>query len=260
MVDAQAPGVARRVRDLAYVTQSSADWTERLLEQIGSLFLLIKAYRRIESLTAATQADIRTAVGWTFKEEELPTENVVRDEWFVLGQRVTGEEALRVHRTWLWGRQTKQGALILEFAAGGQQFVPTFISGTCIVADLTFYPGNFPLRAVVKSQNETTQPSNGFSGYSHVNELLLSYADGLARNPWLETIPVSLDLIVPITRGDRWFAKDANQNLIPLSSQTNDGWQLTALSGGHPISIMGEWNGRVLLPLGVRAEGRYVEL
>jgi hypothetical protein len=42
--------------------------------------------------------------------------------------------------------------------------------------------------------------------------------------------------------------------------QSNEGWQLAALSGGYPILILGEWNGRSLLPLAVRAEGRYVEL
>ena len=259
MVDAQAPGVARRVRDLAYVNQSSADWTERLLAQIGSLFLLLKAYQRIETFPAATQADIRTAIGWTYKEDELPAENVVRDEWLVLGQRITGEETLRVHRTWLWGKRTQQAALVLEFAAGGQSFVTSFISGTSVDADLLFYPSAYPLRAALKNRYETRQ-ANGVVGCAKVDQLMMTYADGLSRNPWLETIPVCLDSVVPVNSGERWFAKDAAQKLLPLTSQANDGWRLVALSGGHPIVIIGEWNGRALLPLGVRADGRYVEL
>jgi hypothetical protein len=145
MVDAQAPGVARRIRDLSNVMHSGGDWTERLLSQIGSLFLLVKAYERIENFPPETQADIRTAIGWTQKEDELPQENVVRDEWLVLGQRITGDdEGLRVSRTWLWGKLIKRGALILDFAVGGQPLLPSFISGSSVDADLQIYPGNYP--------------------------------------------------------------------------------------------------------------------
>jgi hypothetical protein len=94
-MDAQAPGVARRVRDLSRVTYSGDGWIEQLLAQVSSLFLLLKVFERIETLPAATQADVRSAIGWTYKEEELPEENVVSDEWLVLGQRTTGDEVLR---------------------------------------------------------------------------------------------------------------------------------------------------------------------
>src|SRR5215216_2592094 len=120
LIDAQAPGVARRVRDLSRVPQSADGWIEQLLSKVSSLFLLLKAYERIETLSAATQADVRTAIGWNYKEDELPEENVVADEWLVLGQRTTGDEGLRVRRTWLWGRRIAKGALVLEFAAPGQ--------------------------------------------------------------------------------------------------------------------------------------------
>jgi hypothetical protein len=38
------------------------------------------------------------------------------------------------------------------------------------------------------------------------------------------------------------------------------GWKLLALSGGYPITIFGEWNGRSLLPISAWADGRHVEL
>src|ERR1041384_5374088 len=95
LIDAQASGVARRVRDLSRVAHSGDGWIEQLLTQVSSLFLLLKAYERIETLPAATQADVRTAIGWSIKEDEMPDENAVSDEWLVLGQRTTGEEGLR---------------------------------------------------------------------------------------------------------------------------------------------------------------------
>ncbi|HJY28679.1 MAG TPA: SWIM zinc finger family protein, partial [Pyrinomonadaceae bacterium] len=130
LIDAQAPGVARRVRDLAYLPQSGDGWIERLLAKVSSLFLLLKAYERIETLPVATQADVRSAIGWSVKEDELPDENVVADEWLVLGQRTTGEEGLRVRRTWLQGQRTAQGALVLEFAAPGQHLALDLLPAT----------------------------------------------------------------------------------------------------------------------------------
>src|SRR5687768_17153255 len=130
MIDAQAPGVARRVRELAWLTQSGDGWTERLLSQVSSLFLLLKAFERIETLPTATQADVRTAIGWNYKEDELPQENLVSDEWLVLGQRTTGDEGLRVRRTWLWGQRLAKGALVLDFAAAGQHLALDLLPGT----------------------------------------------------------------------------------------------------------------------------------
>jgi hypothetical protein len=34
-------------------------------------------------------------------------------------------------------------------------------------------------------------------------------------------------------------------------------WKLFAVSGGHPIDLFGEWDGRALFPLGALVEGGY---
>ena len=260
MIDAQAPGVARRVRDLSWLPQSGDGWTEQLLSQVSSLYLLLKAYERIETLPAATQADVRTAIGWTFKEDELPQENLVADEWLVLGQRLTGDEALRVRRTWLWGERTSKGALILDFAAAGQQLAMDFLSGTRTEAELIFYPSNYPLRAALKQRASTTRSLTEPRGYSSSDQLLTTYAGVLALNPWVEAMPAPLHTVVPVRRNEQWFARDVDGRLLSLRSSSTDAWKLMALSGGHPITIFGEWNGRSLLPISAWAEGRYVEM
>lgn len=260
LIDAQAPGVARRVRDLSRVPQSDDGWIERLLAKVSSLFLLLKAYERIETLTAATQADVRSAIGWSYKEDELPEENVVIDEWLVLGQRTTGEEGLRVRRTWLHGRGTAKGALVLEFAAPGQHLAPNLLPATTVEAELIFYPSNYPLRAVLRKRINTTRSLKEVSGYATSEQLLMTYAGVLSLNPWLEAIPALLQTVVPVRRGERWFARDSDARLLSLKSDATSGWNLLALSGGYPITIFGEWNGHSLLPISAWADGRYVEL
>lgn len=260
LIDAQAPGAARRVRDLAPTRRSGDDWAELLLVQLSSLFLLLKAYDRIETLSPPTQADVRTAIGWTTKEDELPAENLVRDEWLVLGQRTTGEEGLRVRRTWLWGQNTAKGALVLQFAAAGQHLAFDLLPGTRVDAELIFYPGNYPLRAVVKTRFNTTRSSQAMPGYPASDQLLTAYAGVLALNPWIETIPAPLQTVVPVRRGGNWFARDNSDRLLPMKCGSTTPWQLIALSGGSPITIFGEWNGRSLLPISAYADGRHVDL
>jgi len=260
LIDAQAPGAARRVRDLSRVSQYGEGWIEQMLTRVSSLFLLLKAFERIETLSAATQADIRSAIGWSYKEDELPEENAVADEWRVLGQRTTGEEALRVRRTWLWGQRTARGALILEFAVAGQHFAVDLLPGTNMEAELIFYPSNYPLRATVNKRINTSRSVKEISGYSTSEQLLTTYADVLALNPWVEAIPAPLQTVIPLRRSERWFARDTDGRLLSLRCEASLGWKLIALSGGYPITIFGEWNGQSLLPVTAWADGRQVQL
>jgi hypothetical protein len=260
LIDAQAPGAARRVRELSRVPQSGDGWIEQLLTKVSSLFLVLKAFERIETLSAATQADVRTAIGWSYKEDELPEENVVADEWLVLGQRTTGEESLRVRRTWLWGQRTAKSALILEFAVSGQHLAVDLLPGTSTEAELIFYPSNYPLRAAIKKRSNTSRTSQEISGYSSAEQLLTTHADVLALNPWIEALPAPLQTVVPVRRSERWLARDVDGRLLPLRCDATTGWKLIALSGGYPMTIFGEWNGQSLLPIAAWADGRRVEL
>jgi len=65
MVDAQAPGIAARLRLISGIPSASRDWPAKLLEQLGRLALLTHAYRRIDQLQAPLQEDVRQLIGWT---------------------------------------------------------------------------------------------------------------------------------------------------------------------------------------------------
>src|SRR5215207_1211146 len=92
MVDAQAPGLARMLRALAGIPASGEGWQARLLEQLALLHLLLEGYQRIETLPINTQADIRTAIGWSQNQDDLLAAAGLRDRWQIIGQRVEGED------------------------------------------------------------------------------------------------------------------------------------------------------------------------
>ena len=71
MVDAQAPGLATRLRRMAEIPGSSAEWPQKLLADLGQLALLTQAYARLAQLDPALQEDIRQSIGWTVKSDEI---------------------------------------------------------------------------------------------------------------------------------------------------------------------------------------------
>ena len=71
MVDAQAPGLADRLRALATVPYSGAGWDGRLLEEYALLRLLTLAYRGQEDLPAPLRDSVRSRIGFTVRQAEL---------------------------------------------------------------------------------------------------------------------------------------------------------------------------------------------
>lgn len=259
LIDAQAPGAARRVREMSSVAASAEGWAEALLARMGSLFLAVEGFKRLGALPEPVQADVRTYLGWTIKEEELAGEGVT-DRWTVVGQRTFEEERLRVQRTWLRGEQGGRDAALLDFAAPGQVLKSSLVVGTVVEAELVYYPSNYPLRAAIRQRHSAPVTGTNARGYASAESFLNAYADALARNPWVEVFPALLDEVIPVRRGEAWLVRDKAGLLLPLSPKADGGWKLLALGGGGPVTLFGEWDGRHLLPLSVRAEGRHARV
>jgi hypothetical protein len=260
LVDAQAPGAARLVRELARVPGSGEDWPERLLASLARLHLLTEAMRRLDALPEPVQADVRGAAGWTQRQDEVLAAGGVRDHWVVLGQWTGVEDRLRVQRTWLRGEASGRTALLLAFAAGGQPLEPGPTPGTRFGAELAFYPGAHPLRALVRERLSAPAAAPVLPGFATVPDALGEWAAALSRNPWTERVALPLLDVVPVRDGGRWLLRDREGRLLPLAGGGEVGWTLLAFGGAEPATVVGEWDGEALLPLAVAAAGRYLEL
>ena len=64
MVDAQATGMAARIKDCRDLVDSHRDWPRDMLVQLGHWQLIIDAVRRHESLSPEVKADVMAALGW----------------------------------------------------------------------------------------------------------------------------------------------------------------------------------------------------
>jgi hypothetical protein len=264
LVDAQAPGAARLVRQMATIPASGDGWPERLLDRMARLHLLLEGYGRIDSLPPDLAADVRTGLGWTTAQESLLELQGVRDQWAVVGRRITEDDRLRVQRTWLWGRETRRGALVLHFAPAGavrsetKPIDPTFVPGTAFDGTLVFFPSAAPLRAVVKERIGTVDwPAD--LGYAGVADAVATIADTDARMPWIETHPVLLRDATPTTLTPP-HVRDASGRSMPLSIRFQDRWRLLAMSGGASVPLFGEWDGEALMPITVWGETGAISL
>jgi hypothetical protein len=260
MVDAQAPGVATRLRRLSELPNTSPDWTGRLLDALGRLALLSEAFRRLDVLDDPLAESVRVEVGISLSQKEvLERGERVDDRWIVLGQRTEVEGRLTVRHTWLLGEDTRRYALVLQFAASGSPFAEGFVSGTAWKSELAFYPGAFPLRAIVRSRAGGETRVKRLPGHETIEAFLDHASQATALQPWLERLPTALSGVVPLLdgrlEGGRWLVRDRAGEALPLAG--GEHWTLLALSGGQPVNLAAEWDGEGLIPLGVVAGGTY---
>ncbi|MFI7421377.1 SWIM zinc finger family protein [Nonomuraea sp. NPDC049684] len=241
LIDAQAPGVAGLVSRLTQV-RAEDDWPGRLLEEYALINLLAVAHRRRAELPGPLAETVRIRTGFPVTREEVLAGPAVRDHWHVLGRRDDEHDRLTARRVWLKGRATGRAALILSFAPPGQALDASLVTGTTVDADLAFYPGAAPLRALVAARHPADPLPGGSAPPAGVpaGEALEEVARVLADDPWTESWPLVLAGVVP--------GRTAVGGL-PLHPRARDPWRLIAVSGGRPVTLAAEWTPQGLRPL-----------
>lgn len=248
LVDAQAPGLARRVRDLGERAVASMEWQSELLSGVASLQLLIDGYRAQDRLPADLAAEVRSMIGWTQDQESLRQRDGIRDHWQVVGRRQVEEDALRTQMTWLHGAQSGRFALILEFAVGSQPLPANYTVAQSLDMELVFFDGSPALRALEKERHGLLPRNCALPGPQEITALQAQYSRLLAMNPWLERMPFVLGPVRPIMSGNRFALQDSSGRVVPAAPNCKHAWELMSLSSGREVILFGEWNGRSFDP------------
>jgi hypothetical protein len=257
LVDAQAPALASSVRRLASV----ATGPDRLLTELSLIRLLVTAHRRAAELPPGLAATVRTRIGFPVATDLVLAGPRVRDDWAVIGVRDEGDERLMVRRCWLHGVATDRPALVLTFAAAGQPLAADLLPGTVVDADLCFYPGAFPIRALVATRHAPPAPFAAPPGALTVSQALARYADVLGAEPWLERWPVVLAGVVAVAdAGGRWHLRDSDGDALPVERGDDPPWRLVAAAGGSPATVVAEWTTNGLRLLSAWLDGRLIKL
>ncbi|TLS44476.1 SWIM zinc finger family protein [Streptomyces montanus] len=255
MVDAQAPGLAARVRELGAIPSSGPGWPVRLLEECALLHLLDQGWLRRERLPEGLGATVRSRIGLSGPADGPP----VRDRWLVLAQYDTGDSRLTTRRIWLYGAESGRSVLLLSYGAAGRAPELALPVGLVLDAEVSAYPGEGQLRAALGEQFAPPAPVALRPPGVSVARAAALYGEALRHDPWLDSHPVTLGRVIPTPDGDSWQLADADgDSALPLTTaaQSRSGlWRLVSLSGGTPVTVFGECGHRGFTPLAAWPEG-----
>ncbi|WP_333763587.1 SWIM zinc finger family protein [Streptomyces sp. IBSBF 2390] len=255
MVDAQSPGLAARVRELGAIPASGAGWPVRLLEECALLHLLDQGWLHRDRLPDALAATVRTRLGLKAAVEGPP----LRDRWLVLAQYDTADAKLTTRRIWLHGAGSGHTRLLLSYGAAGRAPELALPVGLALDAELSVHAGAGQSRATLGERFAAPAPAGFRPPGVTTEEAAARYGEALRDDPWLESVPVTLDRVTPVPDGDLWQLADADaDSALPLSrtARSRPGlWRLVALSGGAPVTVFGECGHRGFTPLTAWPEG-----
>ncbi|MFD0316832.1 SWIM zinc finger family protein [Streptomyces flavalbus] len=249
MVDAQASGLAARVRELGAIPGTGPGWPVRLLEECALLHLLDQGWLRRERLPEDLAATVRSRVGLPASAEGPP----VRDRWLVLAQYDTADSKLTTRRVWLYGADSGRTALLLSYGAAGRAPELALPVGLALEAEVSPYPGAGQVRAALGEQFAPPAPVAIRPPGVSTAEAATRYGEALRADPWLDSVPVTLDRVIPAPDGDSWQLADADEDaalpLTPVARSRPGLWRLVALSGGAPVKVFGECGHQGFTPL-----------
>ncbi len=238
LIDAQAPGAARLVRQIPGVLHDESG--ELLLAHLGRLALLCEGWTQRGALSDPERLQLLSALGQPLDTAALLSGEGTPEEWTALGYLQLAEERLEVRRTWLRRTRDGQTAALFDFAVAGRGFppmVPLFVSGEL---DVRLVPTLYPQRAVLRGEPQwnpdgtmPSLPSLSIAGMQR------DYAAALARAPWLEFIGCVLGPVW--LRPDPPEAHDLQGQAVPIVA--DDVYMLMAYAEGRPTLLFGEWNG-----------------
>ena len=259
MVDAQAPGLANMIRNLSETNFYAEGWQARFMEQLLNIFLITEGFTNSSGLQEPLLQDIRTWIGFTQNQEELKEQTGITDTWLILAKQVTEVDSITTERNWLYGTNSNQYALVLQFIVRGQGGQLTLTPGMYIQAELVFFPSVTPLRAIIKRQVAASAVAE-FSGMGHWEQVVQAETEQCALQPVRAERPYIVQQLTPVQYDNQWWLQDTAFNLMPIKNHHKTIWKLLSLSGGRALDMAVIGKGEWYEPVGVWNEDVYTIL
>lgn len=189
LVDAQLPGLAEHLRDVAAGASSGRErW---LLRRLGRLWSLASAWRRRETLEAEELAELHIAVGYPVQTATVREGEPVRGRWTVLGTAHEERGPLTFRRTWLRGSDG-EFVVLLETQGPGQTFGVLHLPGTVLDGAVHHYPGATPRRILFAEPPTVVDAPPRLGSTTSIRGAVAEQAAALATAPWRTRFPVAL--------------------------------------------------------------------
>jgi hypothetical protein len=255
LVDAKAGGLAARldrlVSELFRVPEEQR--ADLAIERLAALTLIAAAYRHQDRLSPPLREDVRRAVGWTQRREELladPTAPRLATTWIVAANLSEVQpDKLRRLETWLVNAvpgtaSDPHVAVLVDFVpVSGGAFGFAFEPGEQIEGDVVFYPSAAPLRGLLATRKQAVAVPWPRATTAGLAPALADFAARLGALPWLDVWPLMLrDVTIRQSGTDTLVIADADGPALPLErSQTDAVRPMLGLEG---LQLLCSWDGR----------------
>ncbi len=283
MVDAQAPGLAEVVRDMARIAAvGGPDWPARLTDRLGRLYLLCQGWSRRAEISPALVEVVRDRIGFPRSTADVLGGERLTGPIDVLGERLFATGKLKGRRQWLRVPGSERLALLVTYGTGKQPPPPSLPVLTRIDADVAPYPGRHPTRLALAATRAGPVPLTELAAAGSGDaagswqEALAALTPALTADPWADPVGFVVRQITVLppaigaareapagaarkgrrdgpSSGDGagWLLRDRLGQALPLAADTAAvwGWHLLAVGGGHPLDLVVEWDGFDVVPL-----------
>lgn len=234
MVDAQASGLAGRLRSIQEMNFYTENWKNELTDKLSKLYLLTESYKNLEQLPDDWKMEIRSQIGYPQAKEEVLAEEPIADRWIILHKKSRKINELNTETFWLYGTQSRRFAVYLNFITPGTLPEYNLLPGSTYNGELCFYPGVKTLRALFKSFTLSTE-SVSPSFHTDLSAASQEYREAIRQNPLAEEVPILVENIKLVTAGNHFFVKDSNGKSLSVQMDEATRIDLLAITGGAPF-------------------------
>jgi hypothetical protein len=255
LVDAQAPGLAERVRNLPTLA-AHPDWADRLLRELARLLFITAAWARRQELHEDQVAELRRVVGWARQSDEVIASGTVEDDWTICGRTQEVHGSLATQRTWLWTRSTGEWSVQVDTAAGNLGFAAGHGVGMILSGSAALYPGLAPRRLLPVAW-EAMGAANALPAAEPIADAMERFSAVLVTNPWVGPIPATLQQVEIMGNQGGFQLSDEQGNAVKLSPSFQP-WMIVALRGLRATDVFGEWTESGFMPMAISHEGGVV--
>lgn len=257
MVDAKAPGLSLLVKKLGNINFYKEGWQSFFVSQLSQIYLVITGFKNRGNINTLLGEDIKSNIGFTYSQETLKEQKGTVDNWLVLGKQVNEDDTITTERNWLYGTQSKQYALVLQFSIRGQGIAFSLTPGLYIQAELVFFPSAVPLRAIIKNQT-TSNSIAAVQSFGNWMEVFCSLTKMNASCPLAGYRPFLVQQLHPVMESNHWWLKDATNHIVQLPENFPGLYKLLSLSGGKALDMFVIENENIFEPLGLWLNDQYI--
>ena len=222
MVDLGLPGIARKLRIIPEKIKASADWTEYVFKQLGTFYLFVKSFHRLEQMDELEKEDLLSYAGVVYKKSDFTEVNMLQDEWLYLGHQQEKEEKLIIKRNWFYGIHSNHMILFLEFQFNKFVKLKPLTCGTIYRSAVRFFPSKVAQRVKDISIDQIVKTDIISIRKVTLSQLLDHYCNAVSLNPFIRHQCYLLHDVKIARHDDQWFFISKDNQMVAIVNEKED--------------------------------------